>query len=206
MVTVFEKIILTCNIPDIKGGYLMKKLFIVFLLIFAVSCTKTYTRPSEEEVKPAEEIKEEVMKVEEEAPEEIAYTGEEVISERDLSPEEVAEMAKTVFSDIYFDYDKYSILPESRPMLDQVASFMGENSEYNVVIEGHCDERGTNDYNLALGERRAKSTKNYLVSLGVPSAKVSTVTFGEEKPLCTVPSETCWQSNRRAHFVVTGRR
>jgi peptidoglycan-associated lipoprotein len=206
MVTLFEKIMLLCNKPNIKGGYLMKKLLVVFLLIFAVSCTKTYTRPSEEEMKPAEEMKEEVMKVEEEAPEEIAYTGEDVIGERDLSPAEVEEIAKTVFSDIYFAYDKYNILPDARPMLDQVATFMGENSGYNVVIEGHCDERGTNEYNLALGERRAKSTKNYLVSLGVQSARISTVTFGEEKPLCMDQNETCWQSNRRAHFVVTGRR
>jgi peptidoglycan-associated lipoprotein len=206
MVTLFKKIMLMCNISTIKGGYLMKKLFIVLLLIFAVSCTKTYTRPSEEEVKPAEQIKEEVMKVEEEAPEEIVYTGDEAIGERDLSSAEVAEIAKTVFSDILFDYDKYNIRPDSRPMLDKVASFMGENNGYNVVIEGHCDERGTNEYNLALGERRAKSTKNYLVSLGVTSARISTVTFGEEKPLCTGQSGTCWQSNRRAHFVVTGRR
>jgi len=184
----------------------MKKLFVVFLLVFAVSCTKTYTRPSEEEVKPAEEIKEEVMKVEEEAAEDIAYSRDEDIGERDLSPAEVEEMAKTVFSDIHFDYDKYNIRPDARPMLDQVASFMGENGDYNVVIEGHCDERGTNEYNLALGERRAKSTKNYLISLGISSSRISTVTFGEEKPLCIDTSETCWQSNRRAHFVVTGRR
>ena len=206
MVAIFEKIILLCNIPNIKGGYLMKKLVAVCLLIFAVSCTKTYTRPSEEEVKPPKEIQEEVMKVEEEAPEEIAYARDEQIGERDLSPAEVAEVAKMVFSDIHFDYDKYNIRPDARPMLDQVASFMSENGDYNIVIEGHCDERGTNEYNLALGERRAKSTKNYLVSLGVSSPRISTVTFGEEKPLCTDTSETCWQSNRRAHFVVTGRR
>lgn len=184
----------------------MKKLCVVFLLLFAVGCTKTYTRPSEEEMKPAEEIKEEVMQVEEEAPEEIAYAREEEIGERDLSPAEVAEVAKTVFSDIHFDYDKYNIRPDARPMLDQVASFMSENGDYNVVVEGHCDERGTNEYNLALGERRAKSTKNYLVSLGISSARVTTATFGEEKPLCMERTETCWQSNRRAHFVVTGRR
>jgi len=184
----------------------MKKLFVACLLIFAVSCTKTYTRPSEEEVKPGKDIQEEVMQVEEEAPEEIAYARDEEIGERDLSAAELAEVAKMVFSDIHFDYDKYNIRPDARPMLDKVASFMSGNSDYNVVIEGHCDERGTNEYNLALGERRAKSTKNYLVSLGVSSPRISTVTFGEEKPLCTDSSETCWQSNRRAHFVVTGKR
>jgi peptidoglycan-associated lipoprotein len=206
MVTVFEKIISMCTITNIKGGYVMKKLFVVFLLIFAVSCSKTYTRPSEEETQPTREMKEEVMKVQEEAPEEVAYSRDEEIGERDLSSAEVAEVAKTVFSDIHFDYDKYNIRPDSRPMLDQVASFMNGNGDYNVVIEGHCDERGTNEYNLALGERRAKSTKNYLVSLGVSSSRISAVTFGEEKPLCTDTSETCWQSNRRAHFVVTGKR
>lgn len=184
----------------------MKKLCVVFLLIFAVSCTKTYTRPAEEEMKPAEEMKEEVMSVEEKAPEETAYAKEEEIGERDLSTAEVAEVAKTVFSDIHFDYDKYNIRPDARPMLDQVASFMNENGDYNVVVEGHCDDRGTNEYNLALGERRAKSTKNYLVSMGISSSRISTVTFGEEKPLCMEQTEDCWQRNRRAHFVVTGKR
>lgn len=184
----------------------MKKLCVLVLLLFAISCTKTYTRPAEEEVKPSQEIKEEVMKVEEEAPEEITYAKEESIGERDLSPSEVAEVAKTVLDDIHFDYDKYNIRPDARPMLDQVASFLSGNGEYNIVIEGHCDDRGTNEYNLALGERRAKSTKNYLVSLGISSSRISTVTFGEEKPLCADQNEMCWQRNRRAHFVVTGKR
>jgi len=184
----------------------MKKLIVVLLLLFAVSCTKTYTRPSEEEVTPAGEMKEEVMSVEKEAPEEITYAKDESIGERDLSPAEVAEIAKTVFNDIHFDYDKYNIRPDARPMLDQVASFMNENGSYNIVVEGHCDERGTNEYNLALGERRAKSTKNYLVSLGISPTRISIVTFGEEKPLCMEQTESCWQMNRRAHFVVTGKR
>ena len=72
----------------------------------------------------------------------------------------------------------------------------------NVIVEGHCDERGTNEYNLALGEKRAKSTKKYLVSLGVSPSRVIIVTYGEEKPLCSDSNESCWQSNRRAHFVV----
>lgn len=180
----------------------MNKLCVVFLLLFAVSCTKTYTRPSEEEVRPTEKMREEVMKVEEEAPEEIVYEREEGIGERDLSPEEVEEVAKTVFSDIHFDYDKYNIRPDARPMLDRVASFMSDNGGYNIVVEGHCDERGTNEYNLALGERRAKSSKNYLVSMGISASRISTVTFGEEKPLCLNRDEICWQNNRRAHTVV----
>lgn len=184
----------------------MKKLCVVFLLLLAVGCTKTYTRPAEEEMKPAEEMKEEVTSVEEKAPEEPAYAKEEEIGERDLSTAEVAKIAKTVFSDIHFDYDKYNIRPDARPMLDQVASFMNKNGDYNVVVEGHCDDRGTNEYNLALGERRAKSTKNYLVSMGISSSRISTVTFGEEKPLCMEQTEDCWQRNRRAHFVVTGKR
>ena len=101
-----------------------------------------------------------------------------------------------------FDFDKYNIREDARPVLDDVASFLNQNKNMNIVIEGHCDERGTNEYNLALGERRSKSTKNYLVSLGVSPARMIIITYGEEKPLCVQQDESCWQLNRRAHFVI----
>jgi peptidoglycan-associated lipoprotein len=81
-------------------------------------------------------------------------------------------------------------------------------SEYPTLefgLEGHCDERGTNEYNLALGERRANAAKDYLVSLGVDSSRVRTISYGEEKPFCMTHDESCWQLNRRGHFVLTGR-
>jgi peptidoglycan-associated lipoprotein len=181
----------------------MRKIIIVLLLIFAIGCKKTYVRTPDEPIKPAEEaVEEEVMmpeEVKEEVIEEVAIAKEERITEEELSPE---EKAKSIFKDVLFDYDKYNIKPDARPTLDAVSSFLNENTGMNVIVEGHCDERGTNEYNLALGEKRAKSTKNYLVSLGVSPARIIIVTYGEEKPVCTDRDEACWQSNRRAHFVV----
>ena len=176
----------------------MKKILIILLVVLVAGCAKKYTRSAEEDT-DSPKGSWEVVKEEGEAPD-TAYAKEEGISERELS------MAKTVLQDVLFDYDKYNIRPESRPALDAAASFMNENMNLNIVIEGHCDDRGTNEYNLALGERRAKSTKTYLVSLGVAASRIITITYGEEKPTCTMNSESCWQSNRRAHFVVVGKR
>ena len=112
------------------------------------------------------------------------------------------ERARQIFQDVLFDYDRYDIRAESRPVLDSVASLLNDEKALNVAIEGHCDDRGTNEYNLALGEKRAKATKNYLVSLGTSPERITVVTYGEEKQLCMDQTETCWQQNRRAHFVV----
>jgi peptidoglycan-associated lipoprotein len=180
----------------------MKKILIILLVVLVAGCAKKYTRSAEEDTTDSPRGSWEVVKEEREAPD-TAYAKEEGISERELS---IAEMAKTVLMDVLFDYDKYNIRPESRPALDAAAAFMNENMDLNIVIEGHCDERGTNEYNLALGEKRAKSTKTYLVSLGVAASRIITITYGEEKPTCTMSSESCWQRNRRAHFVVVGKR
>lgn len=112
------------------------------------------------------------------------------------------EVKKIEFSDIYFDFDKYDIRQDAKPVLEKLATWLKENPEKKVLIEGHCDERGTNQYNLALGERRATSAKNYLMALGISSSRIDIVTYGEERPLCREQSEECWQLNRRAHFVV----
>ncbi|MEW6570284.1 MAG: peptidoglycan-associated lipoprotein Pal [Nitrospirota bacterium] len=107
-----------------------------------------------------------------------------------------------VFKDIHFDFDKYDIKQDARPVLEGIASRMLKNSDAKILIEGHCDERGTNEYNLALGDRRTKSTRDYLIALGVPTGRIETISYGEEKPLCTEAKEECWAQNRRAHFVV----
>ncbi len=183
----------------------MKKLFIVLLLVFAVGCSKKYVKaPAEETVKPAPPEKVETVSPAPEVTEEVTeeqppVMEEEKITVKELPPE---EKAKDVFRDVLFDFDKYDIRPDARPILDSVAAFLNENTDMNIIIEGHCDERGTNEYNLALGERRAKSTKNYLVSLGVAPSRIITITYGEEKPVCTQHNEACWQRNRRARFVV----
>jgi len=104
--------------------------------------------------------------------------------------------------DVYFDFDRYQIREDARAILSDNAAILNGKVFKKVIIEGHCDERGTTDYNLALGERRAESTRRYLVSLGVDPSKISTISYGKEKPFCMGHNEDCWQQNRRAHFVV----
>lgn len=102
---------------------------------------------------------------------------------------------------IHFDFDKYNIKNEYVPVLKGSAEWIKAHPGTKVVVEGHCDNRGSNEYNIALGDRRAKSAKAYLVNLGINAADLSTVSYGEEKPLCTENNEGCWWKNRRAEFM-----
>ena len=104
--------------------------------------------------------------------------------------------------DIFFAFDKYEITPDSAKVLDESAFWLKDNSRFLILIEGHADERGTNEYNLSLAERRAKAAMNYLASRGVQSGRVSVISYGEERPQCTVKNEGCWSKNRRARFLV----
>jgi len=105
--------------------------------------------------------------------------------------------------DIYFKFDKYDLDDDSRHILRKNASYLKANSSAVVEIQGHCDERGTNNYNVALGERRAQSTKMYLVSQGVSSRQIHTISYGEERPSCFDSNPACWLKNRRAHFRIS---
>jgi len=105
--------------------------------------------------------------------------------------------------DIHFDFDKSDIRDDAKAVLKNLAQILSTNPKANVTIEGNCDDRGTSEYNLALGDRRANSAKSYLVSLGVSSNRVKTLSYGKEKPLCTESTEACWTTNRRDHFVLT---
>lgn len=106
----------------------------------------------------------------------------------------------------YFDFDRAELRAEARDQLVQNARFLREHPEIVVTVEGHCDERGTAEYNLALGENRASSVTDYLVSLGVDSRRLRNLSYGEERPSCTESREECWWRNRRADFVITGRK
>ena len=106
---------------------------------------------------------------------------------------------------IYFDFDKYDIRPADAKVLDANAAWLKTNDAQLVLIEGHCDERGTNEYNLALGERRAKSSMNYLVSQGVQASRITIISYGEERPVCAEHNEECWSKNRRSQFLVKPR-
>lgn len=103
---------------------------------------------------------------------------------------------------IYFDFDKYNVRSDATSTLQQNASWLKENSNKNVIIEGHTDERGTNEYNMALGERRAKAAKDYLSNLGISSSRIETVSYGEEKPAEAGHDEAAWAKNRRAETVI----
>jgi peptidoglycan-associated lipoprotein len=103
--------------------------------------------------------------------------------------------------DSYFDYDRADIRPDAREALSQTAQFLRSNPQVRVTIEGHCDERGSTEYNLALGDRRAQATKDFLASLGVTADRMDTVSYGKERPTCLDHDEGCWQQNRRGHFV-----
>ena len=170
-------------------------------------------------------VKEEVLTKEEQATksaEAVTRANEEALREKALKEEALREKAlkeealrerdillkdAVAFKDIYFDFDKYDLKPQMRKILEQHAGWLIQHPEFEVVVEGHCDERGTREYNLALGERRAESTRNYLVTLGVTKGKLTTISYGEELPLDPSHTEKAWTKNRRAHFVVvTGKK
>lgn len=117
-----------------------------------------------------------------------------------LTPEELNRMG--VLRAIYFDYDRSEIRPDQRPVLQANAQWLRENPGARILIEGHCDERGTREYNMALGERRASAATQYLVSLGIPVSRIETVSYGEERPAVEGSDESAWSRNRRAEFVI----
>ena len=114
-------------------------------------------------------------------------------------------MKNGLLGDVYFDFDKADLSEDARGRLAKNAEWLKANTAYQLTIEGHCDERGTNDYNLALGQRRAAAAMDYIVSLGVGGGRLSTQSWGEERPQCMESHEGCWSRNRRAHFVITSR-
>jgi peptidoglycan-associated lipoprotein len=125
----------------------------------------------------------------------------EAASEKSVDLEKMAKSQSPV-SDINFDFDSFSIRPDAREILKINANYFMKNRVSSIVVEGHCDERGTAEYNIALGERRAQETKKYLVNLGIKDSIIKTVSFGEESPLDPESNEEAWGKNRRAHFVV----
>jgi len=124
------------------------------------------------------------------------------LAAKELAAKELAAKELAALVDIHFDFDKFNLKPEARDILEQHADWLLEHKDYNLVIEGHCDERGTTEYNLALGERRASATQKYLTDLGVDETRLKTISYGEERPLDPRHNEEAWAKNRRAHFVL----
>ena len=115
------------------------------------------------------------------------------VSEEDLFNQNI--------KDVYFDYDKSDLRGDQQSSVQADSQFLGQHTNINVTIEGHCDERGSTEYNLALGDRRASAVKDALVASGVNASRIKTISYGKEKPFCSESNEACWQQNRRGHFV-----
>jgi len=113
--------------------------------------------------------------------------------------------AKGVLADVFFKFDSVEINPEARTVLQKNTDYLKRWASTKVMVEGHADARGSNEYNLALGERRAGAARDYVVSLGIPVDRVTVVSKGEEAPVCRENNEACWAKNRRGHFVFTGK-
>ncbi|TVM18806.1 peptidoglycan-associated lipoprotein Pal [Oceanidesulfovibrio indonesiensis] len=123
------------------------------------------------------------------------------MNQSEIEARSLSESQRIVLSEkIYFDFDKYDLSPEARAVLDRKAQLIRSKPNLKVLIEGHCDERGTQEYNLALGERRAKAAERYLLMLGVPAAQLETVSYGEERPAVIGHNENAWAQNRRDEF------
>ena len=121
-----------------------------------------------------------------------------------IIPGSAEDLRVNVGDTVHFDYDKYEVLEADRAVLQRQAAWLGKYPSVRVTIEGHCDERGTREYNLALGARRANAVKEYLVSLGVSAGRLETISYGKERPMCTESSESCYAQNRRGVTTISG--
>lgn len=172
------------------------------------SAAEKAKREAEEKARKEKEAEAAKLKEEEAKKEAARQEAEKKEFEKSLQTQKtpgIGEGETTVSSllkDIHFNFDKYDILPEDAEILKQSAAVLQKNPTVKIQIEGHCDERGTSEYNLALGERRANSAKKYLVSLGIPESRISTISYGKEKPLDPGHNEEAWAKNRRDHFII----
>ena len=112
-----------------------------------------------------------------------------------------AELFARSVKDIYFDYDRYDLRPDDQAAINANAAFFKAHPSFTFTIEGHCDERGSTEYNLALGDNRANAARTALINAGIPASQIKVISFGKEKPFCSESNESCWQQNRRDHFV-----
>jgi len=160
-------------------------LLVVALAVFVAGCggSKTVEEPPTD----IEEAPEVEPPVEEEKP---------------VIREEPKEIPMPELGDVFYAFDKYNLTDESKRTLESNSSELKRASDVNIIIEGHCDERGTKSYNLALGEKRAKAARDYLISLGVSGSRITIISYGKERPFDPGHNEAAWAKNRRAHFVI----
>ncbi len=155
--------------------------------------------PVVEETVPAEEpVAEPKMEIAKLAPSDFVPEA----PEPEPAPPAPEPKPESGLADVFFDFDQYAIRPDAVPVLEENAGFLKDTyKNFSVLIEGHCDERGTVEYNLELGKRRAQAVKDYLVDLGIEESRIQIVSYGKEKPFCAESEPSCWQQNRRGHFV-----
>ncbi len=184
-------------------------LVLAFALILSFGCAKKEVAPptdpqeisAEERARLAEE--ERRRELERQALEEKRLQEERMAREREMDQKQYQDVVDEILaSRIHFDFDSYELKPEARSSLQKIAEHMKRFNNLRLVIEGHCDERGTAEYNLALGERRARAAYEFLILLGVESARMQIISYGEERPLDPRSNETAWALNRRAEFKV----
>ncbi len=205
-----------------RKSYIVSVIFILCIGLILIGCPKKTVVKDEPSVK-AEAAKIEAERVakekegeakEKEVKEKEAARLKEEQAKREFERSLVAKRTPGIEGEVFessllkpilFDFDKYDIQPGDAEILKGNSALLKKFPNVKIQIEGHCDERGTNEYNLALGERRANSTKKYLTSLGVTADRVSTISYGEEKAMDPGHNEEAWTKNRRAHFVITAK-
>ncbi len=184
----------------------MAVLLVIPWLIFTTSCARKeiISEPGVTRPPMAEEEAEAKRLAEEKALEEQRLLEEQLREEarQRREREELTERERFVNEDIHFEFNKSRLLPEAREILRHKAKWLMAHPRVSVIIEGHCDERGSSEYNMALGDRRARRANSYLVDLGIVPERLTTISYGEERPLDPRNNEEAWAKNRRGHFVI----
>ncbi len=189
-----------------KFGFSLALILVIAAFVFTASCAKKQIKSEPGIATEQQETGTQVISGKQDM-EEQGTIEEQRLQERRLRQEakarrERAEKEEFLNENIYFQFDKSTLLPQAKATLRQKAKWLMAHSSVSVIIEGHCDERGTGEYNMALGDRRARSAKSYLVNLGVGSHRMTTISYGEEKPIAFGHNEGSWAKNRRAQFVI----
>ena len=189
---------------NLKRWAFLVFILVIFVAFLAPSCAKKELKsePTMSEEEARRQAEEEARQRELERQ---AAIREESLKEDQLRAEgERIQRARELFEneDVMFEFDSASLTVEAQEILRAKAEWLRDNPGVRVIIEGHCDERGTNEYNLALGDRRAYSAKAFLTDLGIDDARLTTISYGEERPIVSGSTEEAWAKNRRAHFVI----
>ena len=176
----------------------------VSLMLIMTSCAKKTSIAEQRDPLSQPQIVEEKMKAQEEAMQETIETASAEQTRQAVMEKTRKDKERNAFitKDVYFDFNKSVIRPNMVPLLIHKTDWLQKNPDMSVIIEGHCDERGTDAYNKALGDRRAESVKNFLVSLGISANRLNTVSYGEERPIAIGQNEASWAKNRRTQFVI----